>query len=388
MGSVPTLSYSSVRTYLECPLRWRYLYLERLPEAPRGYFSFGKTVHSVLEELLRPYLRPTARRTEAGTQRTLEDFGARAAAPPPPLRTEEMLAIYDRIWIPDGYESTEEEARYRDLGRSLLLRYHRQIVDRPPTPVAIEPHLETTWEGVPIHGYIDRIDLTDSGGLEVLDYKTSRGLSLQDALTSDQLALYQVLVERNFPHPVERLALIDLRGGAHLATPPRTPGHLAQLRESVGEVADGIRDEEFAPRPGRACARCEFQSRCPEFREVPPEERGRLAGLVNRFAELRDSERAIEQELRAAALALHTEAERLGLHRIPGDAFLAHRQRERATVRGRSGTTDGSPTPSEPSPNLRGRWYWELEPVRRAVPPRKPVRGAGPEAASEPSKGS
>ncbi|EQD27879.1 hypothetical protein B1B_18994, partial [mine drainage metagenome] len=54
MVAIAQLSYSSIRAYEECPLRWKFLYVDRLPEAPRGYFSFGRTVHSVLEELLQP----------------------------------------------------------------------------------------------------------------------------------------------------------------------------------------------------------------------------------------------------------------------------------------------------------------------------------------------
>jgi putative RecB family exonuclease len=381
VGTVPTLSYSSVRTYLECPLRWKYLYLERLPEAPRGYFSFGRTVHSVLEELLRPYLRPTARRTEGLTQRTLEHFGDYRAEPPEPIRPEELLELYERRWIPDGYESPEEERRYRELGRTLLLRYHQEVVRQPPTPVAIEAHLEAKWEGVPIHGYVDRIDLTPAGGLEVVDYKTSRGLTVQDALTSDQLALYQVLVEHNFPNPVEGLALIDLRGGIHLASPPRPTQALAALRVSVGEVSDGIRDEEYAPTPGRACARCEFRDRCPEFKEVPAADRERLAVLVDRFVDLRDSEQNLERELRGAALALHEVAERLGLHRIPGERGVAVRRRERAA---RSGAKAAEPAASMPRPI--GRWYWEIEAAARASSPRRTDRRKA--AAVGPSEGS
>jgi putative RecB family exonuclease len=59
---VPALSYSSYSTYLECPLRWKFLYIDRLPEVPRGYFTFGRVVHSVLEELVRPMVLPSARR--------------------------------------------------------------------------------------------------------------------------------------------------------------------------------------------------------------------------------------------------------------------------------------------------------------------------------------
>jgi len=73
--AIAQLSYSSIRAYEECPLRWKFLYVDRLPEAPRGYFSFGRTVHSVLEELLQPFVIPAGRRSPDGAhQRTLDEF--------------------------------------------------------------------------------------------------------------------------------------------------------------------------------------------------------------------------------------------------------------------------------------------------------------------------
>jgi putative RecB family exonuclease len=65
VASTAPLSYSSYRTYLECPLRWKFLYVDRIPETPRGYFTFGRVIHSVLEELVRPLVVPTARRASA-----------------------------------------------------------------------------------------------------------------------------------------------------------------------------------------------------------------------------------------------------------------------------------------------------------------------------------
>lgn len=325
------LSHSSVRTYLECPLRWKFLYVDKLSEAPRGYFSFGRTVHSVLEELVRPYLVPGARRIETGgRQRTLSDF----APPGPPegrlMSADELLATYERLWVSEGYTSPDEEARYRSLGAEILLRYREQLERERPAPVAVEAHLEAKWDGIPIHGYLDRIDRTTSGGLEILDYKTSREMSAAEALGSDQLALYQVLVEKNFPEPVESLTLFHLRSLKPYRTPPRPRPALDALHERVGTVRDGIRSQAFEPTPGRQCGRCEFKDRCPEFREVPPAERERLSQLVDRFARLRSEERRLDGELRQAAEALHREAERLGVHRIAGLTATAVRQREEA----------------------------------------------------------
>jgi putative RecB family exonuclease len=326
------LSYSAVRTYTECPLRYKFLYIDKLPETPRGYFSFGRTVHSVLEELLKPLVVPAARRMPDGErQRTLDEFppGSRGPATSGRLPTvETMLAWYEERWVGDGYTSAEEETRYRALGRDLLRAYWERIAATPPAPVAVEQHLEATWEGVAVHGYLDRIDRTAGGGLEIIDYKTSRELSQNDVRESDQLTVYQVLVESNYSEPVERLTLYHLRGQTALSAPRRVPEAVGVVRERVGRTYDGIRSSSYEPTPGRHCSRCEFKGMCPEFRNVPEPDRERLGELVDRFERLRGEERRLERDLRAAAEALHQEAERLGVRRIPGKDAVAVRRRE------------------------------------------------------------
>ncbi|MFI5415295.1 MAG: RecB family exonuclease, partial [Candidatus Lutacidiplasmatales archaeon] len=330
MAAVPTLSYSGVRAYLECPLRWKFLYIDKLTEAPRGYFTFGRTVHSVLEELLEPLVVPVGRRLEAGrTQKTLMEFsGGRTSASTPLMPEEQMRSAYDRLWSSEGYLSTEEEGRYRELGWTILKRFRENLVASPPSPVAVEPHLEARWDGIPVHGYIDRIDRNVSGGLEIVDYKTTKELSQADAQGSDQLTLYQVLVESNFPGQVETLTLYHLRRQQPLRTPRRDRGALEELYDRVGLVHDGIRTESYEPKPGRHCSRCEFQSRCPEFRSVPENEGERLRTLVDRFALLRREEERLDGELRLTADELHRTAQVIGVHRVPGTAEVLLRRHD------------------------------------------------------------
>lgn len=331
MALPAALSYSSTRTYLECPLRWKYLYLDELKEAPRGYFSFGRTLHSVLEELVRPLVVPSARRLGGGAlQKTLDEWPGRA--PPTPagrlLGPTELIALYDRSWVGEGYTSPEEEARYRSLGAEILLAYRDDLSRSPPYPVAVEEHLEAKWEGIAVHGYIDRIDRTPGGSLEVLDYKTSRELSAEDARDSDQLALYQVLVERNYAEPVDRLTLYHLRSRTPHSSPRRDAESLNEVHTRFGRAYDGIHGGAYEPTPGRQCTRCEFRSICPEFKVVPRAEQERLLELVDRFHTLRLEEERVDRELRSAAEALHREADRLGVHRIPGSERVAIRRRE------------------------------------------------------------
>jgi putative RecB family exonuclease len=388
------LSYSSYRTYLECPRRWKYLYVDKLPETPRSYFTFGRVVHSVLEELLRPLVVPTARRaSESESQRTLDDWqpSHRGSEDLPWISREEMLALYDREWLSEGYSGPEEETRYRALGKELLVRYYDRLARERPRPVSVEEHLEARWDGIPIHGYIDRIDRAPLGGLEVLDYKTSREISAGDAKDSDQLSLYQVLVERNYPDPVEGLTLFHLRSLTPIRVPPRGRPALTTLYDRMGVVSDGIRSEAYEPTPGRHCARCDFRSICPEFRTVPVSEEARLRELVDRFDRLRGEEERVGTELRDTAEELHHVAEELGIHRLPGTNSVAVRRREETwqyALEGvrpeleRSGLAARVPTgrPEEVrrlvrdasvDPELRRRiaetgarrvkWYWDLE---------------------------
>jgi putative RecB family exonuclease len=329
--ALPALSYSSYRTYAECPLRWKYLYVERRPETPRGYFTFGRVIHSALEELVRPLVVPTARRIGEGeSQRTLDEWGsaARAREERRLLTFEELEAAYQRLWQSEGYSSPEEEARYRALGRDLLRRFYDQLVRERPAPISVEEHLEARWDGIPVHGYIDRIDRTADGGLEIVDYKTSRDLSGEDARDSDQLSLYQVLVERNYAEPVSGLTLYHLRSQTPIRVAPRARPALQLLHERMGEVVDGIRADVFDPTPGRQCARCDFRAICPEFKPIPLAEEARMRGLVDRFETLRADEQRLEQELRRTAEELHRAAEELGVHRIPGSRATAIRKRQ------------------------------------------------------------
>ena len=396
---MPALSYSSYRTYLECPLRWKFLYLDRLPEVPRGYFTFGRVVHSVLEQLVRPLVVPSPRRVGGqDSQRTLDEW--RTAHPPsegPWMAEADLLALYERSWSSEGYTSPEEEARYRGLGRELVQRFYQHLLRDRPHPVSVEEHLEARWDGIPVHGYVDRIDRTSAGGLEIVDYKTSRDLSNEDVKDSDQLSLYQVLVENNYTEPVERLTLYHLRSLTPLRARPRARGTLEHLHDRLGTVSDGIRSEAFEPNPGRPCSRCDFQSICPEFREVPAADGARLKELVDRFEGLRADERRLEEELKRTADQLHRAAEELRIHRVPGSRSVAVRRKEeswqysldairplleraglshrvgsgsqeeiRALVRDRSVDPETRRHLAELG-RRRVRWYWDLDPAHGAA---------------------
>ena len=331
MAKAPPLSYSGFRAYSECPLRWKFLYIDHLPETPRGYFSVGRSIHSALEQFISPLVVGGPARGKAPpSQRTLLDFAAPGEGPmaPSPMSLEGLLEVYRKSWVSEGYVSSDDERRYFDLGSDLLKRFYPLFLSAPPRIVAVEQHLEAVADGIAIHGFVDRIDETPTGGLEVLDYKTSKELSWRDARESDQLTLYQMLVEQNEGRPVEALTLYHMRTLSPLRTPRRETGELEAFTSRLGEVADGIRAEAYDPRPGSYCSRCDFKARCPEWKEVPADERERVRAMVDRYVELHREGEGLRKEMEAVAAEIHAASERLGVHHLQGRYATAYRRKE------------------------------------------------------------
>ena len=96
---LPQFSYSKISTFLECPKRYSFQYIQRLPTIPRPYFSFGSSMHNTLKEFHR--------------------FDTCCSF-------EQLNEIYRGQWIKEtGYASPKEEQEYFELGLSLLSVYHQ-----------------------------------------------------------------------------------------------------------------------------------------------------------------------------------------------------------------------------------------------------------------------
>ena len=83
------LSHSQLYLYNDCPKKWHFKYVEGIPEKPKHFFSFGKTMHSVLE------------------------FLYKVKTPVPPSM-EKLLECYEKEWISEGRFSWDRIYEVRD----------------------------------------------------------------------------------------------------------------------------------------------------------------------------------------------------------------------------------------------------------------------------------
>ncbi len=266
-GPAPTprnlFSFSRLKAFDQCPLRYRFRYLKGLKEAFRSIESHvGNAVHDVLEWL----------------------YEERAGGSEPALdRALDRLAeAWDARWE-DGRVAVirvaDDAGAYLRHGREMVASFHERVFsnDRSVT-VALEERLSVRLsERVVFTGFADRIGRTEQGTLFVVDYKTSAREGNGDDFSEGlQAPLYAAAVlERHGEEPVCLAGYHYLRhGSTSWRRVDRDEAGRVQAR-FLAKAERALDATEFPARPGILCAWCGFNHICERAR-VPDELSGGL----------------------------------------------------------------------------------------------------------------
>ena len=294
------LSYTQISLYQSCPLRYKLQYIDGLKPEDKWYFSFGSTLHLCAQ------------------------YFFKVKVPPPPS-LEELLQFYEENWISEGYDSAEEEAKYKTYGREILSKFWEIHSADFRMPVAVERMFYVDVEGIKLRGFFDRVDKLDSGGLSIVDYKTNQALFTQSDLDSNlQLTLYQLAAEQTWHLPVERLTLYHLRSNTPCSCAARDEARLEVARHLVLKVAEDITEGKFPATENQYCP-CDFAEHCPYYRQrgMPPEETDILQGMVvdeavERYVSLQAQIKDLETQLGEIKQMIINFCQAEGLNRVYG----------------------------------------------------------------------
>jgi RecB family exonuclease len=234
------LSFSAVRAYQSCPLRYFFRYVAGLPEhTVSASLIFGAAVHRAIEHHFRELL---------------------VGNPPPTV--EELLAEYHGEWQQRDVDPVRlgrgvDLASLTDLAQRLLTAFLVSDVARPQgTILAIEEELRGgVIPGLPdLLGSVDLIVETPEE-LVIKDWKTSRSRWSTEQVdeAAEQLLLYSELVGDFAPGKPVRMEFAVLTKTKEVAIQRHSklakPQQVDRMKRVVEQVWRAIEAEHFYPAP-------------------------------------------------------------------------------------------------------------------------------------------
>ncbi|HEV8143264.1 MAG TPA: 3'-5' exonuclease, partial [Methylomirabilota bacterium] len=236
------ISHKQIEEYKSCPLKYRYSYVLRVPQPRHHTLVYGATIHEVVEYYLL--------RRAAGNYTALQD----------------LLSVYERAWVNQGFLSWEHQEARKTAGRETLTRFWHQEEAEGVRPSFVEKEFGFMVGADRVRGRFDRVD-EELLGAAIIDYKTGEvataKLADKRAKESLQLKIYALAwreMSGTLPERVELRFLESQTVGRH--TP--TEADVEEATKAVTDAAAGIRARRFDAAPSyRACRYCSYRQICP-----------------------------------------------------------------------------------------------------------------------------
>jgi putative RecB family exonuclease len=265
------LSFSRIDSYQNCPRKFRYAYIDRLPGKPGPHLSFGTSIHSALESFY---------------DRKLPECPT----------VEDLLGFLYETWDSTGFADLprEEQVSFYRHAQDVLRRFHQRAAPTYRLPADTEAWFELPidFEAVVV-GSIDRVDVDEDGALHVIDYKTNRKVkNRQRVAGSLQLSIYALACRHLYGRLPATVSLDFVVPGVEVRVDVDDLD-LEGAREAVLATAAAVRAEQYEPTPNPLCDWCDFRSICPAW---GPGDEEHLGDAVTEARRLR---RRVQRDVRA-----------------------------------------------------------------------------------------
>jgi RecB family exonuclease len=261
------LSHSSITLFNECPQKYKFKYIDKIPEKPRHFFSFGQSVHLALEFF----------------------YGVKAL-PAPTL--DEVLAFYKENWVQGGYKDPGQEAQYFEDGKLIITAFYQKHIRDYALPFFVEYGFSFEVDGVPVTGKVDRVDKLPDGRLSIIDYKTGKKLVGGRVEIDPQLTMYQLAAEQLLGLKVAKLSFYHLPSLKEQIVERHTDELVDGLKKRIVVTAERITTGAFEPKPAEnVCRWCDYKPLCPVFKPqfqvaAPPAHDAELAAEIDEYGDL------------------------------------------------------------------------------------------------------
>ena len=234
-----TLSPSSITAYSDCPLKFKFQKILRVPSPSSVALDLGNVVHAITEEVAKEKMK--------GEE----------------IVEEKALAKIKDKWIFNSYQSQSEENTATQRAEGMVKTYVKWEKETKNELVGLEVPFDVKIGDITFTGRIDRLEKNPDGKYEVVDFKSGKTVKSKNKAKIDpQLNIYAKAVEKLKGELPVKVSLFYVEKDKMVEYPV--------TEESVKETVDTIIDmtkeillENFEATPSySACMFCSYQSIC------------------------------------------------------------------------------------------------------------------------------
>lgn len=247
------ISSSHLQYYMYCPTRFKFNLKHNIEAPHRGYFAFGSSVHSMIEEMTNTIKRN-------GLESVTED---------------QAKQVFEDNWIKFGFENISAEERQKESALKYFLGFCEKHVPLMSKIAESEKKFTLEEDNFILTGKIDAI-INDADNITVVDFKSGKKDKFQvepeSTFVENQANIYVEATERlgmaeNSEFYLHFLGEDQTDAEGFKKAIPVSKDSRAKVMNSLAETADRIQANDFAPigedhRPQR-CRHCEYRKICP-----------------------------------------------------------------------------------------------------------------------------
>lgn len=287
-------SYSRMALYLDCPMKYKFRYVDKIKERPKSYFSFGTAIHHALEFLY-------------------------SVKNPPFPTIQQVCDEFKKVWEEQSYlEKGYKSQIYADKdflkGMQMLKDYYEYNKDKLIPAFLTEYSFLQEQDGLLLRAIADRIDYVGDGKILVIDYKTGKDVQR----LPDQLYMYQKVAEcdeklREMICETYDISLSKTQISQmlyyHVPTNKEyffgraEDKEIGVFWEKVLSTADKINSQIFDPKPSEyTCRWCDYKHLCPAIKNAGKElsvnnaDNTTLSDLIDRYGDLSEQINSLKKE--------------------------------------------------------------------------------------------
>jgi len=246
-GQGLALSASDIDLYRICPLKYKFARVFAIPEEPTINQRFGILIHQVLQRFHGDELREESGEDDPERRRGID----------------RLLWLFEAGWRRSGFGSSDDELQYRDRAVAALTRYWERHQRSDAVPIWLERAFAFEIGPHQLRGRIDRVDRLPDGGYELIDYKTGDPKAVPQLAGDLQLALYRLGAREAWQLEAEAGSYWYVLEDEKISV-PSAPDDRERVERTVIDVAEGIKGQDFEPRPSyEICSWCDYRLICP-----------------------------------------------------------------------------------------------------------------------------